>query len=49
MPDELAVWLYGDRVAIIERSRGRLRLRYTDEALDRYPLGTPLLSPRVST
>jgi serine/threonine-protein kinase HipA len=42
--DELAVWLYGDRVAIIDHARGRPRLAYTDEALDRYPLGTPLLS-----
>ncbi len=44
MADELAVWLYGDRVAVIDQERGRPRLTYTDEALDRYPLGTPLLS-----
>lgn len=44
MADELAVWLYGNRVAIIERVRGRPRLAYTDEALGRYDLGTPLLS-----
>jgi serine/threonine-protein kinase HipA len=44
MADELAVWLYGDRVAIIDHARGRPRLAYTDEALDRYPLGTPLLA-----
>lgn len=44
MADELAVWLSGERVARIDRERGRLRLAYTDEALDRYPLGTPLLS-----
>lgn len=42
--DELAVWLYGDHVATIERVRGRPRLTYTQTALDRYPLGTPLLS-----
>jgi serine/threonine-protein kinase HipA len=42
--DELAVWLYGERVAVIDRERGRPRLVYTDEALDRYALGTPLLS-----
>jgi serine/threonine-protein kinase HipA len=42
--DELAVWIYGDRVAIVEHERGRFRLTYTDEALDRYALGTPLLS-----
>lgn len=44
MADELAVWLYGDHVATIERVRSRPRLTYTQTALDRYPLGTPLLS-----
>lgn len=44
MADELAVWLYGDRVAVIDRERDRPRLTYTDEALQRYPLGAPLLS-----
>jgi serine/threonine-protein kinase HipA len=42
--DDLAVWLYGDRVATIAPMRGRPRLAYTDEALARYDLGTPLLS-----
>jgi serine/threonine-protein kinase HipA len=42
--DELAVWLYGERVAVIDRERDRPRLAYTEEALRRYPLGTPLLS-----
>jgi serine/threonine-protein kinase HipA len=42
--DELAIWLYGERVAIIDRERGRPRLVHTNEALDRYALGTPLLS-----
>lgn len=42
--DELAVWLYGDRIATIDRHRGRPRLLYTEEALRRYELGTPLLS-----
>jgi serine/threonine-protein kinase HipA len=42
--DELAVWLYGERVAVIDRERDRPRLAYTEEALSRYPLGTPLLS-----
>jgi serine/threonine-protein kinase HipA len=42
--DELAVWLYGERVAVVDRHRGRLRLVYTGEALGRYALGTPLLS-----
>ena len=44
MADELAVWLNGERVAIIDRERDRPRLAYTEEALRRYPLGTPLLS-----
>ena len=44
MADELAVWLYGEKVAVIERERDRPRLTYTEEALNRYPLGTPLLS-----
>lgn len=45
MPDELAVWLYGLRVATIDQARGgRPRLTYTQAALDRYPLGSPLLS-----
>jgi len=42
--DQLAVWLYGDKVAIVEQSRGRPRLSYTREAIDKYPLGLPLLS-----
>ena len=44
MADELTVWLYGERVAVIDRERDRPRLTYTEEALRRYPLGTPLLS-----
>ena len=44
MADELAVWLYGERVATVDRKRGRPRLAYTEEALGRYDLGTPLLS-----
>ncbi len=44
MAGELAVWLYGERVALIHRDRGRPRLAYTSEALARYTLGTPLLS-----
>jgi len=44
MADELAVWLYGERVATIDRKRGRPRLAYTEQALGRYDLGTPLLS-----
>lgn len=44
MADELAIWLYGEKVAVIDRERGRPRLLYTSDALDRYALGTPLLS-----
>lgn len=44
MADELAVWLYGVRVAVIDQQRERLRLTYTEDALDQHPLGTPLLS-----
>ena len=44
MDDELSVWLYGARVAVIGRERDRLRLTYSEEALSTYPLGTPLLS-----
>jgi serine/threonine-protein kinase HipA len=42
--DELSVWLYGDRVATIDRHRGKPRMVYTDDAMKRYELGTPLLS-----
>ncbi len=44
MADELAVWMYGSRVAVIDGESGRPRLTYTEEALRRYPAGTPLLS-----
>lgn len=44
MAEELAIWLGGEHVAIVERHRGRPRLSYTPAAIDRYPLGTPLLS-----
>jgi len=42
--DELAVWLYGARVATIDRDRRRPRLAYTDDARRHYAPGTPLLS-----
>ena len=48
MAGELAVWLYGERVAVIDLERDRPRLAYTEEALRRYPLGTPLLSLSLS-
>lgn len=45
MVEELALWLYGDRVATVAREPGnRIRLRYTPEALAKYELGTPLFS-----
>jgi serine/threonine-protein kinase HipA len=45
MADELAVWLYGSKVATVDQDRShRPRLTYTDEALRRYQSGTPLLS-----
>lgn len=48
MSDALAVWMYGVRVAVVERRRTqRLRLTYTDAALEQYPLGAPLLSLRL--
>lgn len=44
MADQLAIWLDGRRVAVIDRQRGRLTMTYTAEALERFALGTPLLS-----
>ena len=45
MAEELAVWLYGAKVAAVDQDRSRRpRLTYTDEALRRYQGGTPLLS-----
>ncbi|HEV2362349.1 MAG TPA: HipA domain-containing protein [Acidimicrobiales bacterium] len=44
MAEELAVWLYGTRVATIDSERGRPRLTYTAEARALYSPGTPLLS-----
>jgi serine/threonine-protein kinase HipA len=45
--DRLAVWLYGIKVAVIERERRRMRLHYTVQALESFPAGTPLLSVTV--
>jgi serine/threonine-protein kinase HipA len=45
MADELAVWLYGSKVAIVDQDRSRRpRLTYTDDVLRGYQAGTPLLS-----
>jgi serine/threonine-protein kinase HipA len=40
----LGVWLEGLRVAELEQSGQGIRCRYTEEALGRWPLNTPLLS-----
>jgi serine/threonine-protein kinase HipA len=42
--DDLAVWLYGTRVATVHEDRRRYRLAYTEDALAQYELGVPLLS-----
>jgi len=44
MADALAVWLNDTKIAVIEQERNRLRLFYTEEALERFALGVPLLS-----
>ncbi|MGB7588625.1 MAG: HipA domain-containing protein [Solirubrobacterales bacterium] len=45
MAARLAIWLYGHQVAVVEKDRNnRLRLSYTEEAVDSYDGGTPLLS-----
>lgn len=53
MSDRLAIWLNDLQVAVVERDRNRrLRLSYTDLALETFEGGTPLLSlnlPLTST
>lgn len=44
MADQLAIWLYGIKVATVETTRRRLSLTYTSDAFQRFPGGTPLLS-----
>ncbi|MGZ5297506.1 MAG: HipA domain-containing protein [Actinomycetota bacterium] len=44
MGEALAVWMAGSKVALVGQERGKLRLAYTKDALDRFPLGSPLLS-----
>jgi serine/threonine-protein kinase HipA len=44
MAGQLAVWLHGTRIAVIDQERNRPRLAYTEDALSGYPAGTPLLS-----
>ena len=44
-PDRLGVWLDGIRVADLEQPRfPNIRLRYTDEAVDLWPLNSPVVS-----
>ena len=48
MADELAVWLYGMRVAVMNRERGRPRLAHTEEAATprcQWPIGTAQWRP----
>ncbi|HAM00652.1 MAG TPA: type II toxin-antitoxin system HipA family toxin [Acidimicrobiaceae bacterium] len=42
--EPLAVWLYGEHVATLERRRGRLRLTHSDAAQRRFGLNVPLVS-----
>jgi serine/threonine-protein kinase HipA len=43
--EPLGVWLYGSRIAELTSSRpGEVVCRYTSDALERWPLNTPLLS-----
>lgn len=44
MGEALTVWLGATRVAHVEQERGKPRLAYTQDTLDRFPLGSPLLS-----
>lgn len=47
MSEPLCIWLYGIKVAVIERERRRMRLHYTAQTLESFPAGTPLLSITV--
>ncbi len=45
MADALDIWLYGFKVALVERRRGNtLALSYTNQAFDNYEPGFPLLA-----
>jgi serine/threonine-protein kinase HipA len=44
MADGLALWLNGAWIATLRQDRARLVLEYTDEAFQRFPLGSPVLS-----
>ena len=41
MAEQLAVWLYGRQVAVVDKERNhRLRLSYTEDALSAFEGGT---------
>ncbi len=42
--ERLAIWIYGAKAAVIDEERRRLRLQYTEDAIERFPAGSPLLS-----
>lgn len=44
MTEELSIWLHGIAVARISKSGARVRITYTTEAIEKFELGTPLLS-----
>jgi serine/threonine-protein kinase HipA len=44
-PDSLGIWLDGTRIADLEQARWpQIRLRYSDEALERWPQNSPVVS-----
>jgi serine/threonine-protein kinase HipA len=48
MSERLAIWLYGGKVATVESERRRMRLQYTQEAIESFPGGAPLLSLQLT-
>ncbi|MFN3429168.1 MAG: HipA domain-containing protein [Candidatus Sericytochromatia bacterium] len=42
--EQLAVWMYGQQVAVLTKHQGRLALSYTEAAQASYEVNTPLLS-----
>ncbi len=48
MSERLAIWLYGIKVATVESERRRMRLQYTADAMQAFPMGTPLLSLQLA-
>jgi serine/threonine-protein kinase HipA len=47
MSEPLSIWLYDLEIATVELERRKLRLRYTQPALDSFPRGVPLLSSQL--